>query len=291
MNTSMRRNRTALLVAPGILGLLAATLFALVYWATVRTEPGRLFGDASLRGAISTHSGLAVAVDRVLDVISVAWLLGGIAIIALIALTRLRRSAGLVAVGIVAAANASTWVLKRYLLPRPDLGLTELTPATHNSLPSGHTTAMFSVVVALLFVVPARSRKGVAIVGGLGTVIIALATMSAGWHRAGDSVAAFFVVDLCAAIAAGAVVLAGHVGARPDLEGQLRGRPPRWQLMATGIAAAVGLGLAAALVLFAALRGSAVGPAAAFLAGALFIVVGAMLAVYAVLMVVDRLDL
>jgi len=80
------------------------------------------------------------------------------------------------------------------LLTRPDLGLREITPATHNSLPSGHTTAVSSVVVALLVVTPARGRPLVAVTGGAAAVVTALATMSAGWHRAGDSIAAFRVV-------------------------------------------------------------------------------------------------
>lgn len=115
----------------------------------------------------------------------------GVAAIALIALVRLRRMAGVTAVGLLVAANASIWLLKTHLPTRPDLGLREITPVTRNSLPSGHTTAVFSVVVALLIVLPGRGRRLIVLAGGAAAVVTALATMSAGWHRAGDSIAAF----------------------------------------------------------------------------------------------------
>ncbi len=60
------------------------------------------------------------------------------------------------------------------LADRPDLGLREVTPATHNSLPSGHTTAVFSVVVAVLVVVPTPPRPQIAITVGAGAVVTAL---------------------------------------------------------------------------------------------------------------------
>lgn len=77
--------------------------FVVVYALTVRTTPGRQFGDASLRGALVTN---ASAVDAVLSAVSVAALVGGVAAIALIALLRLRRVPGVAAVGLVVAANA-----------------------------------------------------------------------------------------------------------------------------------------------------------------------------------------
>lgn len=144
----------------GVLTVLCLFGFVLGYVLTVRTTPGRQLGDASLRGALITNSGVVDAVDAILGVVSVATLLGGVAAIALIALVRQRRVPGLTAVGLLIAANASTWLLKTHLLTRPDLGLREITPATHNSLPSGHTAAVFSVVLAVLVVVPARGRRG-----------------------------------------------------------------------------------------------------------------------------------
>lgn len=169
----------AAVTTPGVLAVASAIGFVLVYLLTVRTASGRQFGDASLRGALITNSPVVDAVDAVLGVVSTATLLGGLAAIALIALVRMQRVQGVTAVGLLVAANASTWLLKTHILTRPDLGLSEIAPATHNSLPSGHTTAVFSVVVALLVVLPARARRPVAITGGAAGVVVSLATMSA----------------------------------------------------------------------------------------------------------------
>ncbi len=192
--------------------LLAATYavtLALVYYLTVRTVRGRQLGDASLRGALSTNSTLTGSVEAVLNVVSIASLLGAIATVAVVALVRLERLQGLAAVGIIVGSNASAWLLKNHLLERPDLGIREVAPATLNSLPSGHSTAAFSAVAALIFVLPRRWRLAGATLGaGYGT-LTALATMSAGWHRAADSVAAFLVVGIWTCVAAAVVMLGG----------------------------------------------------------------------------------
>ena len=104
-------------------------------------------------------------------------------------------------------ANATTWLLKEVLLPRPDLGLDEVAPATLNSLPSGHSTAVFSAAAALAFVTPTRAQPPVVLAGAGAATATGLATMIAGWHRAGDSMAAFLVVGFWTSVAASAVVV------------------------------------------------------------------------------------
>lgn len=261
------------LIAAGLLTLGSGIGFVAVYVLTVRTTPGREFGDASLRGALLTHAGAARAVDGVLGIVSATTLLAGLTTVALIALVRLRRVPGLAAVGLIVAANAGTWLLKTQLLSRPDLGLSEITPATHNSLPSGHTTAVFSVVVALMIVVPLRLRRPVALTGGGLAMLTALATMSAGWHRAGDSLAAFLNVGFWAGVAGVVMVLAAGdaPSAKPvsTLEGHSRQPLVRTVLGLTG----VGLVLVLALAVVEPLRASSVGAVAAFLAGGLLILV------------------
>ena len=82
--------------------------FLIVYVVTVRTTPGREFGDATLRGALLTQAGLARAVDGVLGIVSVGTLLAGLTTVVLIALVRLRRVPGLAAAGLLVAANGAT---------------------------------------------------------------------------------------------------------------------------------------------------------------------------------------
>jgi membrane-associated phospholipid phosphatase len=130
--------------------------FLLVYYVSVRTVRGRLVSDASLRGAISTGASVQDTVEGILDIVSVGSLLGAVALVAVIALLRLDRVRGLASIAVLVTANVSTWLLKDHLIARPDLGLDEVAPATLNSLPSGHTTAAFSAVAALLIVLRPR---------------------------------------------------------------------------------------------------------------------------------------
>jgi membrane-associated phospholipid phosphatase len=246
--------------------------FAFVYWFTVQTITGRELADAALRGAELGRSRAAGPVGSTLDVVSVTTLIAAVAAIAVVALIRMRRTSGLVAIGLLIAANASGRILKAYVLPRDDLGLAESAPATLNSLPSGHTTAAFSIGVAAVVVVPPWLRSATAAVGILFSSAVAIATMSAGWHRVADSLASFFLVTAWAMLAAVVLLLA-----EPDFTPA--GRPARgahgagrwWAAAAAGLTLLAGV-LVAVLVADAEVRGSVLGPPAAFVAGSLLIV-------------------
>lgn len=272
-----------------LVGLGFGVGFVLVYYVTVRTVQGRLFGDASLRGALLTRSALADGADTVLNVVSVASLLGAVALVAMVALVRLERVQGLAAVGLLVGANVSTLVLKSYLLQRPDLGIREVSPATLNSLPSGHTTAVFSAVAALLFVVPSRWRYPVSLAGLVMGTVTAFATMSAGWHRAGDSMAAFLLVGVWTAIAAGAVLIAdpGGAGDRANFEWP---ESTRW--LAAVCAASLGLSVALGIALNAVgpIRDATLGTWVAFGVGALLITGTGIAVLGGMLHVLDLMD-
>jgi membrane-associated phospholipid phosphatase len=261
--------------------------FAAVYVVTVRTPPGRLAGDRALRGAMLAPSVVAGQVTRVLDVVSVATLAGATAVIAVIALVRLRRTAGLAAIGVLVGANLTTQLLK-VVLPRPDLGLAEVTPATLNSMPSGHTTAVLSAAVGVLFVVPARWRTLLAVCATGYVSLTAVATMTAGWHRAGDSLAAFFVVGAWAA--AGVAVVVAVDG--PSTATESTDRPDHADLWWWLAAAALLAGAAAIIVtsgLDAGLRTSLLGAVMTFTA-AVMLIVAAATAVTRIAVVLLRLN-
>ncbi len=253
-----------------LVGLAFTVGFLLVYYVTVRTLNGRLFGDASLRGAMLTRLATTDGADTVLDVVSVASLLGAVAVVAVVALIRLERIKGLVAVGLLVVTNASTLVLKSYLLDRPDFGLREVSPSTLNSLPSGHSTAVFSAVAALLLVLPTQWRYPAALTGlGMGTVT-ALATMSAGWHRAGDSMAAFLLVGVWTAIAAGVVLVVDGGGtAREPYEWPASAR---WLATICAATLVLGLTLGVALNALGGIRDATFGTLLAFAVGGLLII-------------------
>lgn len=264
--------------------------FGFVYWFTVQTITGRKLADAALRGAELTRSPAAVSVEATLDVVSATALIAAVATIAVVALIRMRRASGLVAIGLLIAANVSGRILKVYVLPRDDLGLAESAPVTLNSLPSGHTTAAFSIGVAALFVVPSVLRPVAATLGIVFSSAVAIATMSAGWHRAADSLASFFLVTAWAAVA-GVVILLAEPGFTPG--GWAAQGPHRagrwWAAAATGliIVAAV---LVAVLVADPEVRESVLGPPAAFVAGALLIVGTAAALTVVVLRAVSRVS-
>lgn len=246
-------------------------VLGLVYAFSVHTITGRQLADASLRGAISARPLLSGTVQTVLDVVSVASLLGAVAVVAVIALVRLARLEGLVAIGILVGSNLSTWLLKNVLLSRPDLGLREIAPATLNSLPSGHATAVFSSVAALVFVTPRRWRDATATIGAGYAALTGLATMLAGWHRAGDSVAAFLVVGAWASVAAAVVLVLGP----SPTDGSLPAARPlsvRWLSRSAVFSLVLGMVLGVGLALASLAPGNPVGSAAAFLAGGLFVV-------------------
>ncbi len=286
MDLAQRDRRSLALLGSWVAA--CAVVFWLVYHVSVRTEPGRLFADASLRGAILSEARAGGLVDSVLGFITVASLAGAVALIATIALVRLRRDLGLIAVGLLLVANLSAQLFKGYLLPRPDLGLIEYAPATLNSLPGGHSTAAFSVVVALLLVVPARLRGVVAGAGGVYACVVALASMAAGWHRAGDSESAFILVGLWAGVALAVLVLkqGGEIdGTSPSLSARRRRRS---LIAAAVLTTAAGLASATLLALVSRVRESTFGEAAAFATTGLLIASTAVGVLLALLALIER---
>jgi membrane-associated phospholipid phosphatase len=264
-------------------------VFGLVYLLSVHTVTGRRLADASLRGAIAVRPLLRGTVQQILDVVSVASLLGAVAVVAVIALVRLARLEGLVAIGILAGANVSTWLLKNVLLTRPDLELSEVAPATLNSLPSGHATAAFSALAALLFVTTRRWRDLTATVGAGYAALTGVATMLAGWHRAADSAGAFLVVGAWAGLGAAVLVVAG-TPTRDRAGPEPRSRPVWWLIRSALASLALAAVLAAGLVLASLAPGNAVGSAVAFLAGCLFVVASAAAVTVGVLEVLRIAD-
>jgi membrane-associated phospholipid phosphatase len=278
-------DRTRARVVLGGLGAGYLLALAAVYAATVLTVPGRRVSDASLRGALNTRSTLSGSVHAVLDVVSVGSLVLAMAVIAVIALLRLAGRAGVVALGLLVAANASTWLLKNYLLPRPDLGLHEAAPETLNSLPSGHATAAFSAAAALVLVLPVALRRVGAVVGALVGALVAVATMAAGWHRAGDALAAFCVVGFWT-VAAAWVLLHGRTPSAQAGDAA-RWRPPRrtFGVAVVGLAA----GAAVAALLATTTRDTTGAPVTwtALLAGVLVVLGGAAAAMLGILRAVE----
>ena len=247
VSTMMRARSDLSARAPGVVsGMLAPLLGALLsalgvlgtWWVFVTTGPGQLMDDAAWQGSQFGRRTLSSVTMPVLEVVSAPFIVGAVVASALIAIAQRRWSIAGGAVVLLAGANLTTQLLKKLLLERPDLHLTEL----HlNSLPSGHTTVAASVAATALLISPGRWRGTVAIVGTAYAAATGLATMVGGWHRPSDVVAAYAVAAFWYFV----VEAARTIPARHPLPRGYRGAPGRNALtilaLVAGVCGAVGL--------------------------------------------------
>lgn len=223
--------------------LLAATVaqvaaLLLVRHCFVHTEAGQRFDTISLAGSTIGYGHVDGLVNLVLNAMSVLSLVAATAVVGFIALARRRVMLAAMATLLIVGANATTQLLK-HATERPDVGVDIARVAAGNSLPSGHTTVAASVAVALVLVLPAQVRGAAALLGAGYAGLAGVATLSAGWHRPSDAVAAYLVVGAWAAgVGLALVIFSRWPGTRPQ-----RHQLPLTTLLLTGITL---LGLAAA---------------------------------------------
>jgi membrane-associated phospholipid phosphatase len=192
------RERTAGLLL--VLAVAQAAGFYVVWRFFVHTERGQLLDTAALTGNTIGRQHIDDLVGSVLNAMSVAALLVTTVVIGFIALIRGRVTLAVVATLFIAGANASVQGLK-HAIDRPDFGVDPERAAAGNSLPSGHAAVAMSFAVALALVLPPRMRGAGAVLGAGYAALVGVATLSAGWHRPSDAVAAMLVVGAWAAAA------------------------------------------------------------------------------------------
>ena len=105
-------------------------------------------------------------------------------------------------IGVIAGAAAvtSTYLLKHYLIVKPDLGVQE---ALSNSAPSGHTTFAAAAGAALFLAAPRFLRPTVALCAALATCLTGASTVINGWHRPADVVTAILVTAIWTVVGMG----------------------------------------------------------------------------------------
>ncbi len=182
-----------------VLALAQAAAFLAVWRTAVHTELGQWLDTVALTGNRIGQDHIDEPVDRILNAMSVVSLLVATAVIGFIALMRGRLALAITATLLIVGANLTTQALK-YGLARPDLGIDPERVYAGNSLPSGHTTVAASVAVALVLVLPRTVRPAGAFLGAAYAAAAGVATLSAGWHRPSDAVAAYLVVGVWAAL-------------------------------------------------------------------------------------------
>ncbi|MGQ5263269.1 phosphatase PAP2 family protein [Micromonospora sp. ZYX-F-536] len=183
-----------------VLALVQTVIFLVVWRVAVHTEIGQWVDTVALTGNRIGQDRIDGPVDKLLNAMSVVSLLAATAMIGFIALIRGRIALAITATLLIAGANVSTQLLK-YGLSRPDYGLDPERAAVGNSLPSGHTTVAAAVAVALVLVLPRKVRAVGAFLAAAYAAAAGVATLSAGWHRPSDAVAAYLVVGVWAALA------------------------------------------------------------------------------------------
>ncbi|WP_176737420.1 phosphatase PAP2 family protein [Micromonospora citrea] len=183
-----------------VMAIVQAAALLAVWRVAVHTEIGQWADTVALTGNRIGQDRIDGPVDRILNAMSVVSLLAATAVIGFIALIRGRIALAVTATLLIAGANGATQVLK-HGLARPDFGIDPERIYAGNSLPSGHATVAASVAVALVLVLPRKVRALGAFLGAGYAAIAGVATLSAGWHRPSDAVAAFLVVGVWAALA------------------------------------------------------------------------------------------
>lgn len=185
---------------PLLLALWCAVFFVAAYVAFVQVPAMREADLRVLEGFMGLDSipGASVGDDivllfdpapfaaMVLAIVAAAYLLG-------------RTRAGLLAAGAMLAANVTTQVLKPLLAVQRDY------PPFHvmgpEAYPSGHTTAVMSVALALVIIAPPRLRALAATLGGVLTVVTVFSIMMLGWHYPSDIVGGLLVATFWACLA------------------------------------------------------------------------------------------
>ncbi|WP_336631620.1 MULTISPECIES: phosphatase PAP2 family protein [unclassified Microbacterium] len=218
---------------------------------------GQLLDEQARIGAQSS------GVTRFADALDLVPLVSaGVVLVAvMIGLVRRQVLATVVALGVVAASNLTTQLLKHQLLSRPDNGATG---EWHNSFPSGHTTVAASAIFALFLVCAPRLRPLIAALGAIIMIVIGALLVGNGWHRPSDVVGGILVVAIFVFL--GGAVLAPlrppASRARPGVAGTIA------LLVVASVACAVAFGAA-----YLAVAGGDEAPEVSMLAGLVAITV------------------
>lgn len=178
------------LLVSAVLGVIATV------WVALYTTTGQHYDEAAMRVLDRGGSAVNDRLVRLLEQVSVGSAAIALVIMVAVALVRRRFRVALAAAVLVIGAILTTEMLKHYLLTRPDLGVGKIA----NTLPSGHTTVVFSLVLAAVLVSPRALRWLVAFAGSAVGGLTGLATIIGGWHRPSDVVAGLLVTLAWAAL-------------------------------------------------------------------------------------------
>jgi membrane-associated phospholipid phosphatase len=167
--------------------VVSVAMFVALYLVFVRTGTGQRL-DLIAVNHVGQSTDTRAAVGTVLDWVTRGLIVLVCGVCVVVAAIRRRWLLGVGALVEVAGANLTTQVLKKLVLSRPDFG-----HGVTNSFPSGHTTVITSLVLAVLLVAPRASRWLVELAGSVGVAVIGVGTVVTTWHYPSDVVAGLLV--------------------------------------------------------------------------------------------------
>ena len=184
------------------LGVLA--LFALTYWAFIKTVRGQWLDERALLGARRFVQDTPALRNELEWFTQIPVAIGIAGLVLTIINVFIRRSVLVPAIALGAAGIGVVCVriLKEVLLERPFTGVSE---AYVNSFPSGHSALAIGGMLAALLSMPPRVRTWFSFVGALVAAIGGSVTLIMSWHRPADVVGSYLVVSFFALIAAGII--------------------------------------------------------------------------------------
>jgi membrane-associated phospholipid phosphatase len=168
----------------------ALLLFLILAIVGLFTRQGQAFDqlvlDVAMRGQASVEW-LTEALTQSVTIITVAVTA---ALAMLVAAIRGRFALAVRAGVMVVGANLMTQVLKSFLISRPYMGIGFDLP---NSFPSGHTTVLMSLALALVVVTPRQARTIVAFIASIVVGAAIVVIVMSGWHRPSDVIGGILV--------------------------------------------------------------------------------------------------
>ena len=178
------------------LGLLLYGVFAFFIYTTTGQQVDEQAYTEYANQFKSYRGPTLTALDSLPTIVGVIAVLGLIAVL----IWKHRFLPSLIGVLVGAAAVTSTYLLKHYLIVKPDLGVQE---ALSNSAPSGHTTFAAAAGAALFLAAPRFLRPTVALCAALATCLTGASTIINGWHRPADVVTAILVTAIWTVVGMG----------------------------------------------------------------------------------------
>jgi membrane-associated phospholipid phosphatase len=172
--------------AAGVI-FVSVLVFTAVYVVFVRTGTGQRLDQVAINH-VTQNEATREAVGTVLDAITRGLIVVVSAACVVIAAMRKRMALAVGALVEVAGANLTTEALKKVVLSRPDFGY-----GATNTFPSGHTTVIMSLVLAVLLVAPRPTRWLVELAGSVAVAVIGVGTVVTSWHYPSDVIGGLLV--------------------------------------------------------------------------------------------------